>query len=154
MESVRGAHAQGADLPAPFGHHPNPFCWPQVAAIMGEHGGCCGGHGQAEAMEMPEHVEGDAQMAGESCGEGCGCGHASPFSEVEGATMQGFLSGLYASTMDHPQLLAYLQAMGSEEGSEFAKPAQMLADAMSEVPLQGAKPVHVRLLELVSGQEI
>lgn len=104
-------------------------------------------------METTAVVE-QLPVSEESCGDNCGCSHESPFGEVEGATLQGFLTGLYASTMDHATLTAYFEAMGNEEGSPFAKPAQMLADALASVPAEGDKPVHVRLLEVVSGESI
>lgn len=128
---------------------------------MSGHDGCGCGHGHTEmqaptlesAQELPvAEAMVDEAMEAESCGDGCGCGHGSQFGEVENATLQGFLTGLYASTMDHATLVAYFEAMGKEEGSPFAKPAQLLADAMSDLPADGEAPAHVRLLELVSGE--
>lgn len=118
---------------------------------MSGHDGCGCGHAHMEAQatqELPVSAEGDA------CGEGCGCGHGSQFGEVEGATLQGFLTGLYASTMDHAKLTAYFEAMRNEEGSPFAGPAQLLAEALAAVPADGEKPAHVRLLEIVSGEDV
>lgn len=99
---------------------------------------------------------GSAEMEGESCGDGCGCGsgHASAFGEMETAAIQGFLSGLYASSLGREKLAEYFAAMAKQEGSEFQRPAQLLASALEALPEEddSGKPVGIRLLELVSGE--
>jgi hypothetical protein len=104
--------------------------------------GCCGG---------PMEVEMKADDA-QGCGEGCGCGPG--FNTVETATIQGFLSGLYASTLPREKLAEYLAAMADQEGSDFARPAQFLAGALESLGTDSPKPVGVQLLELVSGEEV
>lgn len=101
----------------------------------------------------------DAMMA-DSCGDGGCCGGGSgmtsEMARLEGAAMQGFLSGLYASTMPADKLADYLAVMSQQEGSEFARPASILASALQQIPADVApdKPITTRLLAYVSGEPI
>jgi len=97
------------------------------------------------------------QMQGESCGSGDSCcGGGSEMARLEGAALQGFLSGLYASTMPPERLAEYLDLMAKQEGSEFAGPAKFLAGALQTIPadLVPEKSATVRLLSYISGEII
>lgn len=143
--------------------------------------GCGCGHAHGETMmeapaTAPATETQSVQMEG-GCGEGCGCGanadatmmgscgpeggccgggEMSEVARLEGAAMQGFLSGLYASTMPADKLAEYLNVMSKQEGSEFARPAALLASALAQLPADLApdKPVSARLLSYVSGEAV
>jgi len=120
--------------------------------------GCGCGHAHGETMmetapPTPQTVTSETQMEG-GCGDGCGCGSGSPFTQVETGILQGFLSGLYASTLSREKLTEYLDTMSKADGSEFQGPATFLAGALEATPADSPKPVHVALLETVTGDSV
>lgn len=144
---------------------------------MHGHDGCgCGhAHGQMDApetqvdatmdgtMESHAHMDvgcgdgacGPSHDGQGGCGAGCGCGSPQGLDAVETAAIQGFLSGLYAANLDHDNLIQYLEQMSQQDGSEFQRPAQLLASALTAMPREEAskKSVSTRLLEFISGEQ-
>ena len=118
-------------------------------AAEGQDAGCgCGhAHGQVEDGVMLE-----------GCGEGCGC--AAPSGQLhpmEAAALRGFLSGVHASRLDEAELREYLEAMSGDDGSEFGRPAQLLALQLQHLKeaggLAGEGPVAWKLLDSVAEGE-
>jgi hypothetical protein len=108
----------------------------------------CGSGCGCGSNEMQTQAQG-------GCGSGCGCsGGSTGFDQVETAVIQGFLSGLYASTLPREKLAEYLTVMSNAEGSPFKGPATMLSQALADTPADTTKPIGVALLETVTGEPV
>lgn len=123
---------------------------------MHGHDGCGCGHGAETQLETQPHgqaADGEQLPQAGSCGDGCGCGHGPGLDDVETGVMQGFLSGLYASTLSREKLTEYLTTMSQADGSEFQGPASVLLDALEATPTD-SRPLPVALLETVTGEPV
>lgn len=123
------------------------------AAEGHDEGGCGCGHAHGEATDG---VMLDGPAGG--CGDGCACAQPEgALHPLEGAALRGFLSGVYASQLDGPELAKYLESLGGDASSEFGRPAQFLAQQLQAITEAGEvtdeEPAAWHLLRAVAGDD-